>query len=298
MLQFQRIQDTPVLAKGSTYAGWTADALAAPSVCWDGARFVMTVSMWSVANSQWATAFFTSSDLKAWSYVTNSLWVPSGGDYLIGNAGLAWFGGLYYFAYNHYGSTIKVALATSSDLVTWNVVGDPIIPLSGADSSGQADPSLTVNPNTGNLELWYVGQNARQIMFADSVDGTTWTKYGVYLNSSLWNVTNFGEPNAYFDGAGRYLNFDGNTPAEGDEGRTICQTYSVASDTSWTTYGTVLGPNPFNAWEGVQVFDACCIGRFDLGDGRGNKLWMAYAGGDTSAPTDNTNSSIGLAFKA
>ena len=60
-----RSQTTPVLTKGGTYGGWTADAIAAPSVCYDGTRYVMTVSLWSVSLSKWASAFFTSPDAHA-----------------------------------------------------------------------------------------------------------------------------------------------------------------------------------------------------------------------------------------
>ena len=112
----QRIQSAPVLKNfnqgGSSIGGIQVDAYAAPGVCWDGTQYVMTVSIWNNANSLWYSAFFTSPDLATWTYVTGSLQTPSGTDYIIGNGGIAWFGGKYYWVYNHYASsatTIGVA---------------------------------------------------------------------------------------------------------------------------------------------------------------------------------------------
>src|SRR4051812_34058398 len=102
-IAFTRLQSTPVLAKGGTYGGIQADALAAPAVCWDGTRWVMTVSIWNVAGQKWHSIFLTASDLAGtWSYVASSLRTPGGTDYILGNGGLAWFGGKYWFAYNAY----------------------------------------------------------------------------------------------------------------------------------------------------------------------------------------------------
>jgi len=58
----------------------------------------------------------------------------------------------------------------------------------------------------------------------------------------------------------------------------------------------VLTYNASNAWESVQVFDGCCVGPVNRGDGRGTQLWMLYAGADVAAPTNKTDSCIGLAY--
>jgi len=289
MIQYRRIQETPVLAKGSTYDGWTADSIAAPSVCHDGTQFVMTVSLWSIANSEWASAFFTSPDLVTWSYVASSLRVPQGSDYILGNAGLVWWDNKYWFAYNHYQTTPNgVAIQTSTDLVNWTTVYDPMPGSGGYD----ADPSLSVNPGTGKLELWCLDVSRDTTLF-DTSDGVTFTYRGVLHEAPSWNVTNYGEPDVYYRNGARILTFD--TAYEGGR-RSIGFSVSPAQNSTWTTKCTVLGPNLLASWESINVFDSANVGVYDRGDGRGAVCWMLYAGGDVVAATDNTSSGIGLAY--
>jgi hypothetical protein len=290
MLQFRRVQSSPVLTKGGSYGGWAADALAAPAACWDGSRFVMTVSLWSIANSKWASAFFTSTNLVNWSYVTSSLRSPQGSDYILGNSGLAWFASKYFFAYNHYPSVPNgIALQTSTDLLTWTTVADFL-----SFAAYGADPSLVVNPINGKLEIWYVN-GSRLICMADSPDGTTWTDHGVVYSSAIWNSTDFGEPSAFYHSGARRLTFDAAT----DPGKRMTgMALDASASLSFTSYGTVNGSNLLNSWESVNVFDFSTLGAFDLSDGRGAVWWGLYAGSDIAAATDNTDSSIGLAFMA
>jgi hypothetical protein len=293
MLQFQRHQSTPVLAKGGTYDGWTADALAAPSVCWDGTQFVMTVSFWSIANAKWASGFFTSPDLVTWTYVTGSLRAPQGSDYILGNAGLAWWNGKYWFAYNHYpGGANGVAIQTSTDLINWTTVYD-FLP-SPAGNEYNADPSLSVNAPSGALELWSLdGSRNTCLTTTSDPTGVTWSSSAVMHTKPAWAPTDYGEPDAFYGADGtRYLTFDF---ASESGRRGIGQAASAGQDTSWTTYGSVLGMAALNAWEAVNIFDSSNVGVFSL-NGRGAVRWMVYAGSDTVAATDNTNSSIGLAW--
>lgn len=288
--RFTRNGSTPVLAKGSAYGGWTADALAAPSVCWDGSQYVMTVSLWSVANSKWASAFFTSPNLSTWSYVTNSLWVPAGSDYILGNAGIAWFGGKYWFAYNHYVSGSPAAeryvgLAHSTDLLTWTVV-------SSSHLTDAADLDFSINPGSGKLELWYIKTSDRTLHMEDSPDGSTWTDRGQFLATPSWATYNFGEPSVFYRAGARYLLVDASVLATGYRFRAML--HSDNQDVTWVLDGTALSPAAANAWESGQVFDDANIFG-DIGDGNGNTLHMLYAGSDSHSPGDNTNSSIGLA---
>jgi hypothetical protein len=293
MFLAQRIQSTPVLTKGATYGGILADALAAPSACWDGTRYVQTVSLWNIANAKWYSAFFTSPNLATWTYVTSSLQSPAGTDYIKGNGSIAWFGGLYYWAYGHYpsGSTIQSAIATSSDLVTWTTVHDPFL------AGGIFDLGLVINPASGKLECW--NTNATDVFMSDSPDGSTWTSRGTMLTHPYWTKDpDFGEAHCTYYNNNRHLTTDINSPSSAGASRV--RGYFTAPGTSgtptWTSTGSVLGPAPLNAWESSQVFDGHIVGAFDRGDGRGRKLWMLYAGGDNNSPTDNTNSSIGLAY--
>lgn len=288
---FTRYSTSPVLTKGSTYNSWTADALAAPSVCHDGTQYVMTVSFWSVANSKWASGFFTSSDMTSWSYVANSLWAPGGTDYILGNAGIEWFGGKYWFAYNHYpsgtgsGPDILVGLAHSTDLLTWTVV-------SSSHLTDAADLEFSINPYNRKLELWYIKATDRSVHMEDSPDGTTWTDQGQFFASPSWANYNFGEPSVFYYGGARYMLCDCSTTANAY--RYLAMIKSPNMDTTWEVMGTGL-PISANAWETGQVFDAAAIVA-NLNDGRGTIPRLLYAGSDTHSSTDNTNSSIGLAY--
>ncbi len=286
--QFVQNPTSPVLLKGTSYGGWASDALAAPAQCWDGTRYVMTVSLWSIANAKWASAFFTSPDMQAWTYVPSSLQTPTGSDYIVGNSGLAWFGGKYWWAYGHYPSagTTLIGLAYSTDLVTWTTVNASLI-------SGGFDPSLSINPGTGDLELWYAtGTGARTIYMMSSADGSTWGTATAYLTQPTFAATNFGEPSVFYQGSARYLTFD--VAPETTGYRYTYMAHSPDQGTDWLLDGIMNGPYPANAWEKGEVFDASVLVA-DLGDGYGSVPRMLFAGSDTNSSVDNTDSSIGLA---
>jgi len=282
---FEEAQDTPVLVKGGTYNGWEADAFAAPAATYDGTRYVMTVSMFSAAEDKWASGFFTSPDMKNWTYVNNSLFPPSVSDDILGNAGIAWFQGKYWFAYD-YGQT-ALAIATSTDLLHWNTVVAPLV-------SYGADASLDINPVSGKLEVWYMTKNnPRHIHMQDSSNGTAWTDEGNYLSSgSVVYPADFGEPSVFYIGNVRYMTFDGGF---GAGKRNTILTHSVNQDTNWVSDAMGLSNNPNNEWESQQVFDGSVLVA-DLGDGRGLVPRLLYAGSDNDSSTDNTDSSIGLAY--
>lgn len=284
-----RTQSTPILTKGATYDGWQADSLAAPAITQNGSIYAMTVSFWNIAASKWSSGFFTSSDMKSWSYVTGSLVSPGGSDYIVGNSGLAFFGGKYYWAFNHYPNTaigIKLALNFSTDLIHWTLVADPL------QSLGGADPMLVVNPGNSKLELWYMTTNApRQIHMQDSSDGTTWTDEGNFMPAPIFCAFDYGEPSVYYIGTTRYLTFDMSPIQAGYRYTGLAN--SASQNTVWLSTGIVNSPVAANAWEAGEVFDADII-ITDLGDGLGSIPRAVYAGSDTHSSTDNTDSSIGL----
>ena len=255
---FRELQDSPVLINGGVYNGWEADAFAAPAATYDGTRYVMTVSMWSIAENCWATGFFTSPDMKTWTYVNNSLLMPdslpvTSGDYVLGNAGIAWFQGKYWFAYD-YGPT-SLAIANSTDLLHWNIVVATL-------ASYGADAALDINPVSGKLEVWYM-TSARHIHMQDSSNGVTWTDKGDYLSGGPPGLeADFGEPSVFYLGTIRYMTFDGGS-VSGQ--RNLILAHSVNQDTTWVFDGLALSNKTNNEWESNQVFDGSILVT-DLGE--------------------------------
>jgi len=278
---------TPVLLKGDMYNGWQADAQAGPDICYDGTQYVLTTSIWSVGNSQWASVFFTSPDMVNWTYVPNSLLEPVGSDQIIGNSAIKWFNGNYYFAYGHYTVPVvgglKVGLSYSPDLINWTTITDPLV-INGFDVN------LSINPVSGKLEFWYVTNDAdytRSLHMWDSTNGSAWTSNGTFL---LFSSPYSGAPAVFYIGNVRYMVHDLTTGFLGD--RHIHLVHSVLSDTTWIDDGTILWASGVG-WRSSQVSD-CTIIVTDLGDGYGTIPRMIYVGSDNTSIGDNTNSSLGL----
>jgi predicted GH43/DUF377 family glycosyl hydrolase len=82
-------------------------------------------------------------------------------------------------------TTVSIGLATSSDGVTWTKsLSNPVLTksTSGWDSAHVGKPAVILDG--GTYKMWYsgtndpTGQTGRQIGYATSADGVTWTKYG------------------------------------------------------------------------------------------------------------------------
>lgn len=276
--QVVRPSNLPVLAKGATYNGWQADALAAPQVTWNGSQYVMSVSVWQDSTSQWASAFFTSSDLKSWTYVPNSLIVPTT-LYIYGNAGFMWWQSKYWFV-----GIGAPGMMTSTDLLTWTMV-------TGTEHlvSDGFDHSLSINPGTNKLEIWFA-QATGSIRMWDTSNGTSYTDQGtVYSNGGI-NGGGNAEPAVFYIGSVRYMALDVFTFGT----RATMLSYSTNQDTTWVVTPLMLSAVPANSWEKQQNFD-CQPFVTDIGDGHGAIAWYIFAGSDNTSGTDATNSSIGLA---
>lgn len=308
-LTFVRQSSSPVLTKGGTYDGWTADALAAPAVIVDtiaGNRYLMTVSAWSITNAKWATLFFTATDLRGtWTYITGSILVPgslgtSGTDYIFGNGGLAIYGGKYFIAVNHYASaaaTFPVGAFYSTDTTlaaaSWSTVSTSLI----ADA---LDPQLLINPNNGRMELLVAKSNHTEIDYWDTSSGPTsasWTNQGTLFSgpdyTQVFTGSGFGEGDCFFVSGVRYLTYDF-PPNVSQSARIVGMAHDSSGSLLWSGDGVALYRSRVNSWESAQVFDLCTI-QTNTADGYGNVVHALYAGGDTNVLTDNTNSSIGLA---
>ncbi len=317
LIRFERYRTTPVLTKGAAafntggsvnVTNWALDALAAPSVCRDvaGTGWVLAVSGWNQADGKWRSGFFTSPDLETWTFVANSVQSPGGGNYILGNGGIICIGSTYHHYYNEYpsGATSGVTIhhATSTDLATWTIVSTDCVPAGGTgapDSTGQYDPTIALNPTTGLYELWYIGNpgltgsGGRSALRATSPDSVTFTRAdgsgatgGSAQNVATWNVSLYGEPHPFYQGGDTYVTADGGSPRWIDASRKV--------GAAWAYSPRALASTWANSWESMMVFDPCCVGALDRGDGRGTRLWMVYAGSAVSAGTDNTQSSIGL----
>lgn len=283
---------TPVIAKSGTVGGWANDAVAAPGVCWDGTKFVCTVSLWSIALQKWASVFYTSTDMITWTYVTNSILVPQGTDYILGNGAIEWYNNAYYFIYNHYplagGTTDTIVIIKSTDLVNWTTVTSDLTGAAGAD------PHIVKNPNSGKLEAWYVTV-AREMALYDSPDGITWTSRGVfYTHNSYTNPRDVGAYQPFYWNGVRYMTCDtSDTNVSGN--RKNLMYHSPGSNTTWIFDGIMNTGSNANAWENACAFDGAVIVA-NTGDTRGAIPRLLYAGSDIYAPTDTTNSSLGLTY--
>lgn len=270
-----------VLEKGQTYNGWKADAIAAPSVCWDGSRYVMTVSFWSIANDGWASGFFTSTDLQTWTYINNSLIAPSPVDSILANAGITWFDNKYWFVFQNQGN--PCGLWTSIDLLNWTVVSSSVV------ASGY-DPSINVNPINGKLEIWYVNPVTRSIYLIDSSDGVTWSSPVFHIEKNIPYTFNFGAPTVWYENGVRYMVLD---QALSEGYRILGLYHSPNANTEYLYDGVILRPDPDTEWESVAVSD-CGVIVADISDGNGAVPRVLYVGSDNNSGIDNTNSSIGL----
>ena len=289
----------PVITKGATYDGIQADALAAPTQCYDGTRYVMAVNFWNIASSKWYLGFFTSPDMATWTYVTGSLLSPKSGNYLIGNGGLCFWGGKYWMDIENQttsggSTTVDIYSSSSTSLLSssWTISPTDIV-------SGGFDVSIDVNSAGNGLEVWYnIGSDgSRTFNLITSPDGVTWTNQGAYFTNPIGYgstpLHNLGTPSIWYQGATRYLTFDGAPVATGY--RYTAMAHSPGQLTNdWVFDGYVNFPNPNYVWQEGEVFDMSVI-LADLGDGNGVIARANWAGSDTNSATDNTDSSIGLA---
>lgn len=286
---FRRLQDAPVLAKGGTYQGRLVDGFAAPAVIDDTTQLVKSVSGWTDSLANWAEFLFTSArtDGVVWAYVADSMIEPASGS-LYGNPGFAWFLGAYWRAVTNSGeSGSPIILYRNTGLTAAGWVEQYRF-------TGGSDAALSVNPNNGKLELWYVTGTSptRKLAMRDSADGLSFTTHADLISAAGWNYIDIGEPHCQFTRAGlRIVWADASTFS----GARIIQRYDETAVDSlvFTPRGGVFGAAGHLG--DIQMFDATTL-LLDRQDGRGSCYWMWAAAGPTFAPTNDTDSSIVLAY--
>jgi hypothetical protein len=243
----------------------------------------MTVSLWSIADNVWASAFFASTDLKVWTYINNSLIRPpeSEARTILGNGGLAWFDNKYWFNYQNNGD--QVGLSWSTDLLTWNLVSGSIV-------AAGYDPAINVNMAGNGLEMWYVHPVSRAIYLMTSSNGLAWSSATLYLAKNSYYSADFGAPSVFYMNGIRYMVVDSSVISGN---RNIHLYHSVGSNTTWVYDGFFITTNFAKAWENKQSSD-CAVIVADLNDGWGNVPRVLYVGSDNLSAIDDTHSSIAL----
>src|SRR5258708_5306673 len=190
------------------------------------------------------------------------------------------------------GNQSATAFATSTDGLTWtkyagNPVMSPSAPWEGAGAPNhEASPTAVLKEN-GLYKLWYhaISGSTRQIGYAESVDGLTWTKYAgnpvlTPGPAGAWDADTVCEPRVIHPG-NLYVMFY--THCAGSHGIGLA---TSPDGKSWTKYAGNPGLTvaPGGAWDSQQVSWGEVY--YD-----GQRFFMWYPGHINSA----TGFSLGLA---
>jgi MYXO-CTERM domain-containing protein len=190
------------------------------------------------------------------------------------------------------GNQSTTAYATSSDGLTWtkyagNPVMSPSEPWEGAGGTNHEDSPTAVLHEDGVYKLWYhaISGTTRQIGYAESTDGLTWTKYtgNPVLTpgpAGAWDADTVCEPRVIHTG-NQYVMFYTHCAASHGIG------LATSNDgKTWTKYAgnPVLTVGPSGAWDSLQVSWGEVY--YD-----GQRFFMWYPGNNSST----TGFSLGVA---
>jgi predicted GH43/DUF377 family glycosyl hydrolase len=159
------------------------------------------------------------------------------------------------------GNQSATAYATSSDGLVWtkypgNPVMSPSEPWEGVGGTNREDSPTTVLKEGGVYKLWYHGisDTTRQIGYAESSDGLSWTKYAgnPVLQpgpAGAWDSGSICEPRVVHTGAQYYMFY---TRCIGSSGIGLA---TSPDGKSWTKYAgnPVLTTGSGNSWDSLQV---------------------------------------------
>ena len=156
------------------------------------------------------------------------------------------------------GSATRIGYATSSDRVTWTKsMSNPVLVLgpSGSwDDASILEPSVLFDGST--YHMWYQGFDGikRQIGYATSPDGVTWTKSGSnpVLNlgpSGSWDSSELRQPFVILDGELYRMWYTGSNGSIQQFG------YATSTDgVSWIRHdGPIMGRGGTGSWDGVWM---------------------------------------------
>jgi len=192
------------------------------------------------------------------------------------------------------GNVSFTAYATSSDGLNWtkyagNPVMSPSVAWEGGSGAGNHEDSPTaILKEDGVYKLWYHGisNTTRQIGYAESVDGLTWTKYAgnpvlTPGAAAAWDADSVCEPRVLRVGAQYYMFY---TRCTGTHGIGLA---TSPDGKTWTKYAgnPVLAAAPGNVWDNLQISWGEVY--YD-----GQRFYMWYPGRKT---TDTAGFSLGVA---
>lgn len=175
---------------------------------------------------------------------------------------------MYYLGYSNQSGPWKIGMATSTDLINWTKLPEPVF--SVAEERIAASAVIKVN---NAFHLYYTKFNPYGVYLATSSDGLNWTRFGngaVLSQSQSWETQGIYEGNVIFDGNEfimAYMNV-ANTAfgyATSPDGK-VWQKYS--GNPIFTKSNTT------NYWANYQISYPCLIKT-------GEELKIYYSGGSS-----------------
>jgi predicted GH43/DUF377 family glycosyl hydrolase len=170
---------------------WDEATVEGSMVLRENGEYKMWYTSWSPSDNKGKIGYATSSDGINWTkYSGNPIMVPDTAAWEAGGPlypGIIIFQGgykMWYAGYNVEYTSAMIGYATSSDGITWqrDIDNNPVLTIGAPgewDFNGITTPHINLIDST--YHLWYTARpysgNPRQVGYASSDDGITWTKY-------------------------------------------------------------------------------------------------------------------------
>jgi hypothetical protein len=217
--------DSPVIEPGPP-GSWDDDKIRSGALHFDGSVYHLWYDGRDQAGVHADTGHATSSDGVEWTKDPTNPVLTRGApgewdDFWVYGTGVVHDGAQYHMWYNGFGSQTdiwQVGYATSPDGTVWTK--HPDNPVLTPGPAGSWDSLLiglgTVILDDGSYRMWYDGgdETARQVGYAESTDGVTWTKYpdpivevGTYPGA--WDRGWVSWPYVVFDGTTYHMWYTG-----------------------------------------------------------------------------------------